>query len=345
MDTGAITGNSTFNCNGHYSRVTNLGERITINCLASHGNVGVREIIIHSCNAGAAYAADRLRSDVFYDLIRNFGFGSRVGTGSPGETIGVLRPVDRWSERSKPTISMGQEISVSALQMLQAATAIANDGLMITPKIVSKVISSDGKTEKPFETHLPRRILKPETAQAMRTYMKDVTSSLGTGWRANIADLSLAIKTGTSQVINPETGAYSSSDFIASCIALLPAENPSLVLYVVILKPQGESYLGGRIAAPAIRQAAESLVDHLGIPRGRNVQVGHSGSIRLPSDNIPSIGDTVPNFLGYSKSQLVPFLLRDEFEIEMHGEGWVRYQSPPAGTSISPNMKIVLEFE
>ncbi|MDR2485651.1 MAG: transpeptidase family protein [Treponema sp.] len=345
MDTGAITGNSTFVCNGHYERVTNLGERITINCLGTHGRVSAKEIILYSCNAGAAYAADRLRADAFYETMKNFGFGSRVGTGNPGETIGFFRPVDRWSDRSKPTITMGQEISVSALQMLQAATVVANDGILVPPRIVSRIRSSDGKTEEAFNPGTPRRVLKAATAQAMRAYMEDVTSVAGTGWRANVADLSLAVKTGTAQITDPATGAYSSSDFIASCIALLPAEAPSLVLYVVIVKPQGESYLGGRIAAPSIRQAAESLVDYLGIPRGRNPQVSHSGSIRLPNENIPVVGDTVPNFSGLSKRQILPFLIRDDLHIEIKGDGWVKRQRPPPGTPLGPDTAIVLELE
>ncbi|MDR2494366.1 MAG: transpeptidase family protein [Spirochaetaceae bacterium] len=345
IDAGAVTGNSTFLCDGHYERITNLGERITINCLGAHGRVGVREIILYSCNAGAAYAADRLRADSFYEAVRSFGFGSRVGSGNPGETIGVFRPVDRWSDRSKPTIAMGQEVSVSTLQMLQAATAVANDGVLVPPRIVSLVRSGDGKTERPYTTAAPRRIIKSETAQAMREYMKNVTSVAGTGWRANVADLSLAVKTGTAQITDPDTGVYSSSNFIASAMALLPAEEPSLILYVVIVKPQGESYYGGRIAAPYIRQAAESLVDYLGIPRGRNPQVNHSGTVEISRDKPFVIGATMPNFSGLSKRQLLPFLLNDEPRIELRGDGWVKRQTPPPGTPLKPETVIILELE
>ncbi|MDR0569392.1 MAG: transpeptidase family protein [Spirochaetaceae bacterium] len=345
MDIGAISGASTFVCNGYYERITNLGERIMINCLGAHGRVTPRDIIIHSCNAGAAYAADRLRADAFYEAVKRFGFGARVGTGAPGETIGLLRPVDRWSDRSKPTIAMGQEISVSAFQMLQAATVIANDGVLTPPRIVSRVRSADGKTEQVYNPPTPRRVIRAETAQAMREYMKAVTSAIGTGWRANVADLSLAVKTGTAQITDPGTGAYSPTDFIATCLALLPAENPSLVLYVAIIKPQGESYLGGRIAAPSIRLAAESLVDYLGIPRGRNPQAHHSGTIQLPQEEIPALGSTVPNFSGLSKRQLLPFLLRDELRIEMYGDGWVKRQSPAPGTPLREDTVIILQLE
>jgi cell division protein FtsI (penicillin-binding protein 3) len=344
LDAGAITDKTTFMCNGYYERITNRGERIVINCLAAHGPVTTRDIVIYSCNAGANYAADRMETRAFAESLKKLGFGSRTGAGNPGETAGFLRPAERWSDRSKPTIAMGQEISVSALQMLQAATVIANDGILVPPHIVSRFVSADGKNVKPFDAAPPRRILKAETARILRSYMRDVTSEMGTGWRANVQDLSMAIKTGTAQITDPRTGAYSSTDFIASCIALLPAEAPSLVLYLVIVKPQGE-YLAGRIAAPPIREAAEALVDYLGIPRGRNPQVEHSGSVILPPNNSPVIESTVPDFTGYSKRQILPLILRDDLFIDVLGDGWVKRQDPPPGTPFTEGMTITLELE
>ncbi|MDR2111073.1 MAG: PASTA domain-containing protein [Spirochaetaceae bacterium] len=345
LDERAITEDSTFICNGRYEHVTNLGERIVINCLGAHGPVRAREIIITSCNAGAAYASERIGSAAFYELLRDFGFGARTGAGNPGETAGFLRPVDRWSQRSKPTISMGQEIAVSAMQMIQAATAVANDGILVPPRIVSQIVSEEGKIPQPYKSGTPRRIIQAETAQTMRRYMAAVSSDIGTGWRANVEDLSLAVKTGTAQIIDPETGAYSETDFIASCIALLPAEAPSLILYLAIVKPQGASYLGGRIAAPAIREAAEALIDYLGIPRGRNPQVSHSGTISIPTEEVLVVGDRVPDFTGYSKRRLLPLLLRDDLRIEINGEGWVRRQNPPPGSPLAPGDTIILELE
>jgi cell division protein FtsI (penicillin-binding protein 3) len=344
LDSGAITEDTVFICNGRYEQLTSRGERIVINCLGAHGRVTARDIIIYSCNAGANYAADRIGAGAFSDLLEDFGFGSRTGAGNPGETAGFLRSAERWSARSKPTIAMGQEISVSALQMIQAASAIANDGILVPPHVVSRIIPSDGTDAKVFDSGSPRRILKAETARAMRSYMVDVTSSIGTGWRANVEDLSLAVKTGTAQITDPRTGAYSETDFLASCIALLPAESPSLVLYLVIVKPQGE-YLAGRIAAPPIREAAESLVDYLGIPRGRNPQVTHSGAVALPQNAVPVIGAVIPDFSGYSKRQLLLLTLRDDINLEINGDGWVRRQDPPPGTPFRTGMNITLELE
>ncbi|GHU07959.1 penicillin-binding protein [Spirochaetia bacterium] len=346
LDSGAIAENTSFICNGFYDRTTNLGEHIRISDLLPHGHVTAREIIIQSCNVGAAYAADRIAANPFYDRLRNFGFGSRTGAGDPGETAGFIRPIERWSDRSKPTIAMGQEIAVSALQMIQAATAIANDGILVPPRVVSKIVSADGTNQRIYESGPPRRIIKAETARALRSYMVDVTTEpTGTGLRARMPDLKIAVKTGTAQIIDTATGAYSETDFLASCIALLPADNPSLILYLVISRPQGPSYLGGRIAAPAIRQTAETLVEYLGIPRGLNPQVVHSGSIALLTRETPEITDTVPDFFGYSKRELLELLLRDDLHIEMNGDGWVRRQTPPPGTPLENEMAIILELE
>jgi cell division protein FtsI (penicillin-binding protein 3) len=178
----------------------------------------------------------------------------------------------------------------------------------------------------------------------MRSYMVDVTSSIGTGWRAAVEDLSLAVKTGTAQIIDPVTRAYSDTDFIASCIALLPAESPSLILYLAIIKPRGE-ILGGRIAAPAIREAAESLINYLGIPRGRNPQTSHSSSVILPAGRLPALNGRVPDFSGLAKRTLLPLLLRDDIRVEIRGDGWVRRQSPPPGAPLAADTVIILELE
>ncbi|MDR2048240.1 MAG: penicillin-binding protein 2, partial [Treponema sp.] len=224
LEAGAISANSVFTCDGHYEKTTGRGERIVINCLGVHGRVTARDIIVYSCNAGAAYASDRMYPAPFREALAAFGFGSRTGAGTPGETAGFFRGVDFWSDRSKPTIAMGQEIAVSALQVVQAATAVANDGILVPPRLVARVVSDDGQHSREYRSGQARRVLRPETAGAMREYMMEGTLGLGIGRNARIGDIALAVKTGTAQIIDPETKSYSDTDLIASCLALLPAE-------------------------------------------------------------------------------------------------------------------------
>ena len=353
MDAGVISEDSVFICNGYYETTFRNGETVRIECAdgTAHGRVGPREIIIHSCNVGASYAAERLDNQSFYQMMSNYGFGKKTGAWVNGETInmetaGLLMDPGLWSGRTRQSIAFGQEIAVSALQIIQAASIIANDGVMVPPKIVSQIVSADGKIISNGENpgNVNRRVIKPETARKMLSYMADAATEIGTGWRASVEDLHLAVKTGTSQYRDPLSRGYSKTDFVASCVALLPAESPSLILYVVIIKPRGETY-GGRIAAPAIREAAELLIDYLGIPRGRNPIVGHSGQINISGETLPVLGSQVPNYIGLSKRTLLPLLLLKDTRVEIRGEGWVRRQSPPPGTPLSPDTIIELTLE
>lgn len=345
MELGGITENTTFMCNGAYERITPSGEKILIKCLGVHGLVRAEEIIKYSCNAGAAYASDRVEAKPFEAMIENFGFGSKTGIGLPGESPGFIRSLDKWSLRSKPTIAIGQELAVSALQVVQAATAIANDGVLVKPRVVSRIVGPDGTVKRVFPAEYPRRVISPETARSMRRFMLAAAGEAGTGWRANVNDIRLAVKTGTAQFIDPATGAYSKTDYLASCIALLPAEDPKLILYHVIIKPKGPSYLGGRIAAPAVKEAAEALVDYLGIPRGKNQVATHSGTVSLPADAPVVVTDTMPDLKGVSKRRLLPLLERQDLRVEIVGDGYVKSQDPPPGTPIQNGAVLRLELE
>jgi len=348
LDSGVIADQSEFTCTGVYERIFPSGERVRILCAdgRAHGRVRPREIIIHSCNVGAALASDRQENRAFYDSMQNFGFGKKTGTWVNMETAGLLKSTNLWSGRTRQSIAFGQEVAVSALQMMQAASIIANNGMLVPPKLISQIISTDGRTAVAWENRDNARaqVIRPETARRVLSYMADTATNIGTGWRASIEDLSLAVKTGTSQYRDPVAGGYSRTDFIASCIALLPAESPSLVLYVVIIKPRGETY-GGRIAAPAIREAAEQLIDYLGIPRGRNPIVEHPGIIGLPEELLPSVDSYVPRFYGLSKKTLLPLLLRNDIRVEIIGEGWVRQQFPLPGTPLTADTVIELILE
>jgi cell division protein FtsI (penicillin-binding protein 3) len=353
MNSGAISERSEFICNGTYEWTTPSGRRERLRCAdgVAHGRVGPREIIMLSCNIGAFHAASMQSDQGFYQSMLDYGFGKRTGAWKPEmEIAGFLdKPGSKtWSSRTKQSIAFGQEIAVSALQMLQAAGVIANDGVLVPPKIVSSIISADGKTEKNWDNgdNQSRQVISRDVARKMRQYMADTASPFGTGGRADMGDLNIAVKTGTAQLRDPNSarGGYSDTDFISSCIALLPAESPSLVLSVAIIKPKGETY-GGRIAAPAIKEAAEEIVNYLGIPRGRNSWTPHSGVIDIPEESMPAIGARIPNFYGLSKKTILPLLLRNDLRIEMFGDGWVRRQFPPAGTVLTTDMVIELYLE
>jgi cell division protein FtsI (penicillin-binding protein 3) len=345
LDLGAASPSSTFQCDGAFHKVTPSGETITIKCLGVHGTVDIERILEFSCNAGAAYAADSAASLDFYDKLRGFGFGSRTGLVVPAETPGYLRSPETWSLRSKPTIGMGQEIFVSAVQMTAAATAIANGGILMKPQLVRRALERDGSLAYANEAQPVRRAVSAETAASILADMEMASGEAGTGKRAKVADIRMAVKTGTAQMIDPATQRYSEKDYIASTLAIFPADAPRAVVYLAIVKPSlGPSYYGGRIAAPLVKEVAEAILNVTGMPRGANPTVVHPGSVSLPAVKAVEIGDTMPDLKGVPKRLLMPLLARKDLVVRMTGEGYVVSQSPAPGAAVPPGAEIALEF-
>ncbi len=345
LDLGGMSTNTTFTCDGAYHRTTANGEEIRIKCLGAHGAVNLERILELSCNSGAGYAADTVQSLDFYERLAAFGFGSRTGIALAGESPGLLRRPEAWSLRSKPTIAMGQEVLVTAVQMFAAATAIANGGVLLKPIAVRKVLSADGSLVYENTPQTVRRVVSAENARAILGAMERASGLGGTGHRAKVQDLRMAVKTGTAQMADRATRRYSETDFIASTLAILPAEDPALVLYLAIVKPKGESYYGGRIAAPVIREAAEAVLALSDLPRGESPAVPHSGTIALPRLAAATIGEAMPDLRGTPKRLLLPLLERTDLSVRIEGEGYVVRQRPAPGSPITSGMEITLELE
>lgn len=344
LDSGAITTKDIFLCDGVYAKKTGR-EVIRITCLDHHGWETAREALKYSCNDALAQMSEKIDSEPFLAKLHSLGFGEKPGTEISGETPGVLRnPNDRlWSARSKPTIAIGQEITVSALQMVQAATAIANDGIPVQLSFVNKITDIQGKEEFVHVPVLKDRVFKKSTTDYILECMETVATS-GTGHRADLKDVSLGVKTGTAQMADPATGAYSTTDFVSNCIAIFPIENPEIILYIVIEKAKGETY-AGRIVAPVIAKAADVIIDHLGMARGKASSLAHSGTVSIAGTKPIKLEGIVPDFHGVSKRQLLPLLDYKNLRIRINGDGWVKSQEPPAGTPLTENMEIELYLE
>lgn len=345
LDQGAITPFTTFECNGAYTRTTPKGEKIVIRCLAPHGKVDLAGILANSCNAGVAYAADRLSDMDLYERLKTFGFGSRTGVGLAGESPGGMKDPSDWSGRTKPTVAIGQESLVTALQMTQAAAAIGNGGVLMKLITVRRVERADGSLVYENAPQSVRAVVSPETSRKILDSMESAASLEGTGWRAKVPDVRMAVKTGTAQMIDPATRAYSDKDFIASTVGILPADDPKVAIYIAIVKPRGTEYLGGRIAAPMVRDAAEAALATLDIPRGKTPTVTHSGAVKLPALEQASIGDRMPDLRGTPKRLLLQLLSRTDIQVLIRGEGYVKRQSPDPGTAIVAGMRVVLDLE
>ena len=340
FDAGLISRNEKFVCDGRYDVSTANGERVRITCLDHHGSITAEQALQYSCNDALAQMSARINSEYFINKLKELGFGSRTGVNLPGETAGLVKtPSDRlWSGRSKPTISIGQEISVSALQMVRAATALTNHGTTLELSVVSRITDRDNND---VMVHVPKagnQVFADTTATYLLECMKS-TAQVGTGHRAALGDIAIGVKTGTAQMIDNTTGGYSDTDFISNCIAVFPAENPQVILYIVITKAKGETY-AGRIVAPVVAEAADVIIDHMGLSRESAASLAHSGLISVPAGSLPDIVNVLPDFTGIPKRNLTALLTHDKLNVVIKGDGYVVAQHPPAGTPVTEGMTI-----
>lgn len=343
LELGAVSDGDQFMCDGAYSFTTPGGERISIGDLAPHGIVTPRDVIRLSCNDGTAQMSERVDETSFESKLRSFGFGSKTGIELPGETAGYLSPHAQWSLRSKPTIAIGQEMSVSALQMVEAATAIANRGTRLKLTILSRVLDRDGTVVYEQAVEPAGSPLSARTAELMLSYMQSTAES-GTGTKAAVGDVPIAVKTGTAQMVDTGAKTYSETDFVSSCLGIFPADDPRVILYTVIFKPVGETW-GGRIAAPVVSLATNVIIDQLGLGRGSAVSVRHTGLVPIPKTEPVKLGAIMPDLTGVPKRMLTPLLERSDLKVRIDGDGYVIWQSPEPGTPVEKGMSVELRLE
>jgi cell division protein FtsI (penicillin-binding protein 3) len=227
------------------------------------GWLSFAQVIQKSSNVGAAKAGMALGEQRFYRYLQSFGFGERTEIDLPGEAAGLLKHPREWGGRTLASISMGQEIGVTPMQMVSAVAAIANGGVLMRPYVVSEIRDAQGQTLKEVQPHVKRRVISPETARTVTTILEGVVTD-GTGGKAAIAGFRVAGKTGTAQKIDSRTGRYSASQFVSSFVGYVPANNPRLAMIVVIDEPQGESW-GGTVAAPVFNRVGEQVLNYLGV--------------------------------------------------------------------------------
>ena len=229
------------------------------------------QMIQKSSNIGAAKTGMLVGDQRLYRYLQAFGFGQRTDIDLPGEVSGLLKSPREWGRRSLASISMGQEVGVTPLQMITAVSAIANDGVLMKPYVVAEVRDQKGQRMKEILPQVKRRVVSPATARTLTTIMEGVVTS-GTGTKAAIPGFRVAGKTGTAQKVDPRTGTYSSALSIGSFVGFVPADAPRLAIIVVVDEPQGEAW-GGVVAAPVFRRVGEQVLTYLGVPRDDQVKI------------------------------------------------------------------------
>ncbi len=220
--------------------------------------MSVRSIVEHSSNVGTITIAQQLGEGRLADWIDRFGFGNATGVDFPGESSGFALPPDEWSGSTIGTVPIGHGIAVTPIQMARAYSAIANGGVLVTPHLVEAIDGSAVARKR------GKRVVSRAVSNQMLSMLRGVVLE-GTGTEAAIPGYTVAGKTGTAAKIDPETGRYSHSKYVASFVGLVPATKPRLVIMVMVDEPLG-AYYGGEVAAPAFRQIARFNLQHLEVP-------------------------------------------------------------------------------
>ena len=263
----------------------------------AYGLLTVSQILQYSSDVGAIKVGLRLGAPKFYDYIRAFGFGQPTGVDLPGESRGKLRRIENWTPVSVGSISMGQEVGVTPMQMITAVSAMANGGLIVRPHIVRELRRGNQVLEPPDSQQPPRRVIQETTAASMRRMLEGVVLG-GTGKKAKLDGYTSAGKTGTAQKYDPETGRYSTHDLIASFVGFAPINTPAITIYVQLDSPAG-AHEGGQVAAPVFKRIAEQVLAYLEVPRDIPVAVETLRASRAQSahekdDNLTDASDFDP---------------------------------------------------
>jgi cell division protein FtsI (penicillin-binding protein 3) len=264
FDQNLIHADEVFNCEN--GSVLVAGHRIHDH--KAYGMLTVSDILANSSDVGAIKIAMRLGSPKFYDYIHAFGFGSPTGVDLPGESRGILRRLENWGSFSIGSISMGQEVGVTPVQLVTAVSSIANGGLLYRPHVVQEIRRGEqvSPVDAASSSAEPKRSIRPETAATLRRLMEGVILH-GTGKLARLDGWTAAGKTGTAQKIDPATGRYSPTKVIASFTGFAPINNPVVTILVSIDSPEGWPHGGGDVAAPVFKRIAEQVLPYMNLAR------------------------------------------------------------------------------
>ncbi len=258
LEEGAVTPDSTFYCKGSIT----VGGR-TLKCwrsYAPHGHQTFTEAAQNSCNPVFIEVAQRLGKESFLKYIEAFGFGERTGIDVPGEAYGLVMNPSAVGPVELANIGFGQGVAVTPIQLITAASAIANDGVLMEPRIALELRDEEGNTVHEFKSKAKRQVISPQTARTTMEILETVVSD-GTGSNAYIPGFRVAGKTGTAQKV--VDGRYLQGKYVASFIGIAPADDPKVVVLVVIDEPDPSNYYGGQIVAPVVGSILSDTLRYL----------------------------------------------------------------------------------
>jgi cell division protein FtsI (penicillin-binding protein 3) len=342
LEEGLVTPSQMVDCGDGAITIQN----ITINEHDGHryGMLSFEDVIVNSSNVGTVRVGLALGDQRFYDWIRRFGFGEKAGLPLPGEATGLLRKTDRWTPVSPASISIGQEIGVTPLQIVRAVGAVATGGVLVEPRIVQRVVDDEGKTVYEPPRRESRRVMSEKTAAVLNEILKNVVSR-GTGENAALAEHVVAGKTGTAQKAG--RGGYMPGHYVGSFAGYVPADKPKLVMLVVIDEPRGQHY-GGTVAAPVFREVAEATLRYMGVAPSipsRTIGVGEPllAAISQPQQRVGP-ATAVPDLRGLDARAAIARAVASGLTVRAIGSGVVTSQIPEAGGALPVDRQLTIRL-
>ncbi|WP_281674600.1 penicillin-binding protein [Veillonella tobetsuensis] len=326
-----------FAANGHIIRNWN-GE--------GYGPVRLLDILKYSLNTGMAEIGTTTGADILSKYVRNYGFGSKTGIELPGEGDGILYNPEDMSKLDVATMSIGQGIAVTPLQMVRAFGALSNGGAMMKPHIIKSYSNSQGDVTSTTETSVVGQPVPAETAKTIVDILEKEVSE-GGGTKAMVEGYHFGGKTGTAQKLDTKHGGYLDGQYIASFIGFGPVEDPKFVVLVVIDDPQKGSYYGSQIVAPVFKDIVSQLVRYYQM--SPSVKDGATVAA-VPAAKLPAVkpnGDgnvVLPDFRGYTFGEVRDWLHTAGLYFKPDGTGKAISQEQLPGTVVSPGTPIVVQF-
>lgn len=324
--------------------------RTTIHDWKKYGWLTFSEVLERSSNIGSIKVGLALGASRYHRYMTAFGFGAPTGVGLSGESRGVLRDPERWSALSLPTLSIGQEVSVTGLQLVAAFGAIANGGRLMQPRLVRAVFDARGRETRRIAPVAVRQVISPATARTLTRILVRVVDS-GTGHNAAIAGYDVAGKTGTAQKLDPATRRYSRAPGVLSFVGFAPADEPRFAMLVMLDEPKTEKW-GSEAAAPVFAAIGREILRYMEVPpsNGPPVQIVSTPEappvprVRLVSTVAPTTDGrpVMPDLLGLPLRQALAALAPGGVRVAVTGRGLVARQHPAPGTVMKPGARVRL---
>ena len=329
----------------------------TIRDHSKHGWLTFHQVIKVSSNIGAAKAAEKIGKERFYRYLCDFGFGEKTRVGLPGEAKGIVQHPRYWPPITLNTIAFGQGIAVTGIQMATALCAIVNGGVLMKPQVVERITNEKGVVIQSFKPGTVRRVISEETSRKVMALLKATTEKGGTGEQAVPQGYEVGGKTGTAQKVDSILGGYSEDRFTSGFMGFAPADEPKIVVLVVIDEPRGSTY-GGVVAAPVFRAIVEKVLPYLNIlPKGTMVVKNESEipAKREAARTLPVIEEIkvgrgaervmMPDLAGLSMRRALSRIEGRGLIIKVSGNGRLVEQVPRAGVVIDKGEICYLKFE